>query len=110
MPFVGDWSEQKGLPPFPRTTPHTLRRTYISIALPANRFDVKWVMSQVGHADSKMTLDVYTQLEQRIKRNHGVRFDAMVRTAELHMHGEVLADPSIDDGRILGSQNHDDED
>jgi hypothetical protein len=25
-------------------------------------FDVKWVASQVGHADSKMTLDVYAQL------------------------------------------------
>ena len=44
---------QHGLPPLPRTTPHSLRRTYISIALLANRFDVKWVMSQVGHADSE---------------------------------------------------------
>src|SRR4051812_15852352 len=35
------------------------RRTYISIALLANRFDVLWVMSKVGHADSKMTMDVY---------------------------------------------------
>ena len=46
----------------PTTTPHTMRRTYISIALLANGFDVKWVMSQVGHADSKMTMDVYAQL------------------------------------------------
>lgn len=30
----------KGLPPLPTTTPHTLRRTYISIALIANEFDV----------------------------------------------------------------------
>jgi integrase len=52
-----------GLPPLPRITPHSLRRTYISIALLANNFDVKWVMGQVGHADSKMTLDVYAQLE-----------------------------------------------
>ena len=44
------------------TTPHTLRRTYISIALLANSFDVLWVMGQVGHADSKMTMDVYAQL------------------------------------------------
>ena len=29
----------RGLPPLPRTTPHSLRRTYISIALLANRFD-----------------------------------------------------------------------
>ena len=82
---------QHGLPPLPRTTPHSLRRTYISIALLANRFDVKWVMSQVGHADSKMTLDVYAQLEQRIKRDHGVRFDALVRSAEEQMHGDGLS-------------------
>ena len=30
---------QCGLQPLPHTTPHTLRRTYISIALFANRFD-----------------------------------------------------------------------
>jgi len=71
----------RGLPPLPHTTPHTLRRTYISIALLANSFDVKWVMSQVGHADSKMTLDVYAQLEQRIQRDHGRSFDRLVRRA-----------------------------
>jgi integrase len=79
-----------GLPPLPRTTPHSLRRTYISIALLANRFDVKWVMSQVGHADSKMTLDVYAQLEQRVKREHGVRFDAVVRDARVQLHGAQM--------------------
>ena len=67
------------MPPLPTTTPHTLRRTYISIALLANGFDVKWVMSQVGHADSKMTLDVYAQLEQRVERSHGTSFDALLR-------------------------------
>ena len=65
----------RGLRPLPHTTPHSLRRTYISIALLANNFDVKWVMSQVGHADSKMTLDVYAQLEQRVERSHGTAFD-----------------------------------
>ncbi|MEX2414349.1 MAG: hypothetical protein WD399_11905 [Thermoleophilaceae bacterium] len=62
-------------------TPHTLRRTYISIALPANKFDVKWVMGQVGHADSKMTMDVYAQLGQRVTRSHGASFDRLVRQA-----------------------------
>ena len=70
---------QRGLPPLPHTTPHSLRRTYISIALLANRFDVKWVMGQVGHADSKMTLDVYAQLQQRVKREHGRAFDTLVQ-------------------------------
>jgi len=73
--------QQRGLPPLPQTTPHTLRRTYISIALLANSFDVKWVMNQVGHADSKMTLDVYAQLEQRADRSHGTSFDALIRRA-----------------------------
>ena len=77
----------KGLPPLPKATPHTLRRTYISIALLANNFDVKWVMGQVGHADSKMTMDVYAQLEQRVKRQHGASFDRLVRQAREQLHG-----------------------
>jgi integrase len=73
-------------PPLPHTTPHSLRRTYISIALLANNFDVKWVMSQVGHADSKMTMDVYAQLEQRAKRSHGTNFDQLIREAQTHLN------------------------
>ncbi len=98
--------EQHGLPPLPRTTPHSLRRTYISIALLANNFDVKWVMSQVGHADSKMTLDVYAQLEQRIKREHGVRFDAVIRAAEEQMHGDDMSgeDPAGSDASRSASE------
>src|SRR3954454_18432968 len=77
----------RGLPPLPHTTPHTLRRTYISIALLANRFDVLWVMGQVGHADSKMTLDVYAQLQQRVKREHGMAFDRLVDEAREQLYG-----------------------
>jgi len=72
----------KGRPPLPHTTPHTLRRTYVSIALLANGFDVKFVMSQVGHVDSTMTLDVYARLAQRARRAHGVSFDRVVAEAE----------------------------
>ncbi|UJA21629.1 tyrosine-type recombinase/integrase [Thermoleophilia bacterium SCSIO 60948] len=70
---------ERDLPALPHITPHSLRRTYISLALVANDFDVKWVMSQVGHADSKMTLDVYAQLEQRIPRHHGENLDRLLR-------------------------------
>jgi integrase len=76
--------EQQGLPPLPQTSPYTLRRTYISIALVANSFDVKWVMSQVWHADSSMTMDVYAQLGQRVDRQHGTAFDAHLREARSH--------------------------
>jgi len=71
--------EAKGLPPLPHTTPHTLRRTYVSMALIANEFDVEWVMHQVGHSESKMTMEVYTELQHRRERHHGVNFDRLVR-------------------------------
>jgi len=77
----------RGLPPLPNTTPHSLRRTYVSIALLANNFDVIWVMSQVGHADSKMTTDVYAQLQQRVRREHGRAFDLLVRRARERLYG-----------------------
>jgi integrase len=83
--LASERTQARGLPPLPKTTPHSLRRTYISIALLANNFDVKWVMSQVGHADSKMTLDVYAQLEQRIQRDHGTGFDRLVREARAQL-------------------------
>ena len=82
-----------GLPPLPKTTPHTLRRTYISIALVANNFDVKWVMSQVGHADSKMTMDVYAHLEQRVDRSHGTNFDRLITTARGRLAATQADDP-----------------
>jgi integrase len=76
-----------GLPPLPAVTPHSMRRTYISLALVANNFDVKWVMRQVGHANSKMTLDVYAQLEQRIKRDHGASLDRLISSARVQTDG-----------------------
>lgn len=79
----------RDLPPLPNTTPHSLRRTYISVALLANQFDVLWVMRQVGHADSKMTMDVYAQLQQRADRQHGQAFDALVRRARERLYGTV---------------------
>ena len=65
-----------GLPELPRTTPHSLRRTYISIALRANDYDVKFVMAQVGHADSKMTIE---------GRNGTVVTEAQIRLACVHL-------------------------
>jgi integrase len=97
----------RGLPPLPHITPHSLRRTYISISLVANEYDIKWVMEQVGHADSHMTLDVYNQLQQRAKRDHGRSFDRLIRQARQELYrgdaepthnGRVL-DHELDHGR-----------
>jgi len=48
-----------------------------------------WVMGQVGHADSKMTLDVYAQLEQRVDRQHGTSFDLLIRRAREELRGAL---------------------
>lgn len=69
---------ERGLPAMPAITPHSLRRTYISMALLANNYDIKWVMSQVGHASSAITLDVYAQLAQRAPRDDGRGLDALI--------------------------------
>ena len=50
-------------------------------------FHVLWVMGQVGHADSKMTTDVYAQLQQRVRRAHGQAFDLLVRQARERLYG-----------------------
>jgi len=91
---------KKGLPPLPVTTPHTLRRTFISIALRASKFDVKWVQDQVGHDDSTMTTDVYNQLQHRVERNHGPSFDQMLREARESSAGAVhgLSVPALGPG------------
>ena len=47
-----------------RITPHALRRTFASLALTAGR-DPRWVMAQLGHADARLTLNVYAQVMQR---------------------------------------------
>jgi integrase len=109
--LAGERLAAKGMSPLPHTAPHTLRRTYISIALVANQFDVKFVMSQVGHANSAMTMDVYAQLEQRAKRSHGTSFDRLL--AEAREQIEVLpltkpsgnrhSDPAADPGALARS-------
>jgi integrase len=45
----------------PDITPHALRRTYITYAGEAG-YGVKYVMNQVGHMDSSLTVEVYNQL------------------------------------------------
>jgi site-specific recombinase XerC len=102
---AGELLAARGLPPLPNTTPHALRRTYISIALLANKFDVKWVMDQVGHADSKMTMDVYAQLQQRAKRDHGAHFDELVRQARVQLRTREATASNASIGTAIGTED-----
>jgi integrase len=73
---------ERGLPLLPPgVTVHTLRRTYVSLMLAAGA-DLRWVQSQVGHEDAKMTLDVYTQVLQRKDRElYTAAFDRLMPDA-----------------------------
>lgn len=52
----------------PRVTLHTLRRTFASTCFWAKR-ELPWVMDQIGHEDSRMTVEVYASASKR-KRVH----------------------------------------
>jgi len=75
--------ERRELIPLPPVVPHTLRRTYISLMLEAGA-PLHYVMDQVGHDDSKTTLEIYAQVQKRLSRRH------VKRAFE-----ELLADSSV---------------
>jgi integrase len=58
---------ERGIPEIGHCTPHTLRRTYISLLLAAG-CDPAYVMAQVGHTDPTLTLRIYQQLPKRRRR------------------------------------------
>jgi integrase len=68
-----------GREPMPDLTPHSLRRTFISLLLAAGA-DVPYVMAQAGHTDPKMTLGLYAQVIVA-RTDHGAALDDMVAVA-----------------------------
>jgi integrase len=84
--------ERRGLPPLPKqVTAHTLRRTYISMMFAAGA-EIPYVMAQVGHEDSKVTLEIDARVLKRRDRDEiGRAFDHL-----LLGRGETQISPSID--------------
>jgi integrase len=63
--IASELREARGLSPLPsRITPHTFRRTFITLSFQAGH-DLVFVQSQAGHADWKTTLAIYTQQSAR---------------------------------------------
>lgn len=72
---------ERGISPLPKITPHALRRTYISLMLEAGT-PLPYVMDQVGHADSRTTLEIYAQVQKRVSRkNVHAAFDDLLNGA-----------------------------
>jgi len=69
-----------GREPIPDVTPHSLRRTFISLLLAAGA-DVPYVMAQAGHTDPKMTLGLYAQVIAS-KTDHGAALDGIVAASD----------------------------
>jgi hypothetical protein len=54
---------KRGAPPISEEiTPHTLRRTFISLQLAYGR-DVPFVQRRAGHRDPRLTLRIYTEVQ-----------------------------------------------
>ena len=78
----------RGQAPLPPVLPHTLRRTYISLMLEAGA-PLHYVMDQVGHEDSKTTLEIYAMVQKRLSRPKATRaFEALLADAD-------VSDPGI---------------
>ncbi|HUA44216.1 MAG TPA: tyrosine-type recombinase/integrase, partial [Solirubrobacteraceae bacterium] len=78
---VNELRAERDLPPLPKVTPHALRRTYISLMIEAGA-PLPYVMSQVGHADSRTTLEIYAQVQKRLSRKQVHRaFDDLLASA-----------------------------
>jgi integrase len=72
---------KRGLQSLPKVTPHALRRTYISLMLEAGA-PLPYVMDQVGHLDSKTTLEIYAQVQKRVSRTKvHLAFDELLANA-----------------------------
>jgi len=65
----------------PGITPHSLRRTYISLMLEVGA-NPRVVMQQVGHSDAGLTLRIYAQVMKRRDNESTRRVDAFLRTID----------------------------
>jgi hypothetical protein len=86
----------RGMAPLPKVTPHALRRTYISLMIEAGA-PLPYVMSQVGHADSRTTLEIYAQVQKRLSRKQVHRaFDDLLSSAG----SDAIDVPTAADGKM----------
>jgi hypothetical protein len=76
---------EDGGEPIQGATPHGLRRTFVSLLLPAGA-DVPYVMAQAGHSDPKMTLGIYAKVIASAT-DHGAALDELVRGADWALMG-----------------------
>jgi|SRR5947208_2641893 len=88
MPAVERANEaraKQGKQPIQGITNHTLRRTHASLLYSAGA-DPAYVMSQMGHQSSSLTLEVYAKVQER-QRDTGARMDKLIRPPDWAVRG-----------------------
>jgi integrase len=91
-------AERGGCEPLPdKLAPHALRRTFASWLI-AEGEDAAYVMDQLGHADSKMTLDLYARaLKSKRRRPHARRGEqAPDRVLDAAVNGHAMGTNAAD--------------
>jgi integrase len=86
--------EGAGGEPIGAVTPHSLRRTFISLLLAAGA-DVPYVMAQAGHRDPKTTLGIYAQVISS-KADHGAALDGLIGTDSWAIEPAKPVEPALD--------------
>jgi integrase len=77
---------ERGIAPMPKVTPHARRRTYIISLMLEVGAPLPYVVDQVGHADSKTTLEIYAQVQKRIScKNVHAAFDLLLTGGDSDM-------------------------
>jgi integrase len=80
----------RGVPEIVECTPHTLRRSYISLLLAAG-CDPAYVQQQVGHTDPTLTLRIYQQLLKRKRREeYRTRVNELLGLRPRRFRGSLL--------------------
>jgi integrase len=93
----------RGHNPLPEgITPHSLRRTFISLLL-ATDSEVPYVMRQVGHSDPKVTLSIYAQVMYR-GEGERERLKAVVEGSDWALTGTGIGTRNAPTAAALGEQ------
>jgi integrase len=86
--------EAAGLPPLPKLTPHSLRRTFCSV-LYALGEDPGTVMDEMGHANPALALRVYRQAMRR-GEDEKAQLRALVEGAEVAERGRGASEEAFE--------------
>lgn len=93
---VNEKRAAEGKMELPKVTPHVFRRTFACLCFWAGR-ELPWVMDQIGHDDSRVTVEIYARAAQRKRIDRALVWSLMRFPDEPEQRpGGRQIDPAID--------------